>query len=75
MDKENDKDQYDEYQLNIFNSEGQFVDYDDFWGYEEPKYCCEENRHKWVFYQGFHLDKFWFCEMCDKKDFKRSTSS
>jgi hypothetical protein len=31
-------------------------------------YKCNQGIHKWKWYVGAHMDKFWFCELCDFKD-------
>lgn len=36
---------------------------------EEYKYYnCATGVHKWKWYVGFHMDRFWYCEMCPAKD-------
>ena len=37
----------------------------------EPRYSCEHGLHKWKWYVGFLLEQYYFCELCDKKDFTR----
>lgn len=34
-------------------------------------YNCANNAHKWKWYVGAHMDKFWYCELCDLKDHTR----
>ena len=43
-------------------------------GYIQPKptYACSYGNHKWKWYVGFHMERYWFCELCDDKDFTRS---
>jgi hypothetical protein len=31
-------------------------------------YNCEFGNHKWKWYVGFHVERFWYCEICDAKD-------
>ncbi len=30
-------------------------------------YNCDLDRHKWKWYEGFHMERFYFCEICDLK--------
>lgn len=34
----------------------------------EYQYSCTRGVHKWVWYKGFHLEQYWFCELCPVKD-------
>jgi hypothetical protein len=34
-------------------------------------YSCQYNYHKWQYYVGFHMERYWFCTVCDEKDYKR----
>lgn len=29
---------------------------------------CSYGSHNMVWYEGLHLDRFWFCTVCDTKD-------
>ena len=47
-------------------------DLDEYAGYGiQPTYNCQYGYHKWRWYQGFHLEKYWFCETCGEKDYHR----
>lgn len=32
---------------------------------------CQYGNHKWVYYIGLHVERYWFCTVCDEKDYKR----
>lgn len=32
---------------------------------------CKWNSCKWVWYEGLHMERYWFCTECDTKDLKR----
>ena len=32
---------------------------------------CTYGYHKWVWYVGLHMERYWFCSVCDEKDYKR----
>ena len=36
-------------------------------------YNCATGNHKWRWYVGAHMDKYWFCELCDLKDYAKKS--
>jgi hypothetical protein len=32
---------------------------------------CTYGYHKWQWYEGLHMERYWFCTVCDEKDYKR----
>jgi hypothetical protein len=41
----------------------------------EFRYDCTRGFHKWRWYEGLKLDRFYFCELCDTKDKSRKPPS
>lgn len=37
-----------------------------------PPFNCSIGYHDWRWYPGFHMDRYWYCEGCDKKDHNRA---
>ena len=36
----------------------------------EPYHDCKREIHIWMWYQGFHTERFYYCTKCDLKDTK-----
>ena len=32
---------------------------------------CQYGYHIWKWYEGFHMERYWFCTTCDEKDYRR----
>jgi hypothetical protein len=54
----------DEYDLERLTNEA----YPYFSSKSGDSYNCQYGGHKWRWYEGFHVERYWFCEICDEKD-------
>ena len=34
----------------------------------QPRYNCNSGYHDWKWYVGLHMERYWFCQLCDIKD-------
>jgi hypothetical protein len=46
-------------------------DFDYYYSWDYERGCA----HKWVWYLGFHIEQFWYCDKCGEKDIKRPPPS